>query len=66
MFKDKESLTSMNASECVRKFAVIIVCDSLRLLPYYFLFFHSLFFFGFVLFICLFHLIEIASSPPVE
>lgn len=45
MFKDKKSLTSMNASECVRKFAVIIVCSSLCLLPYYFLFFPSLFFF---------------------
>jgi len=66
MFKDKKSLTSVNALECVGKFAAIIASD-------FFLSSSLLFpFFNFILgglgclFVCLLHVIGIASLPPAE
>lgn len=68
MFKDKKSLTSVNALECVGKFAAIIASD------FFFVFFSiiSFFFYYFILgglgclFVCLLHVIGIASLPPAE
>lgn len=59
MFKDKKSLTSVNALECIRKFAAIIACNSLCLLSYDFL---SSFIFVYLPI----SLIEIASLPPIR
>ena len=67
MFKDKKSLTSVNALECVGKVAAIIASDfflcSSLLFP--FLFYFILGGLG-CLFVCLLHVIGIASLPPAE